>query len=303
MTDNIRKTVIEKSASDGIRTTIIGDSSSDAAEDQAPRQTVLERGTIEPAAGGRATVVEQTSAKTVPTANPPQVFRSVVRPPMSLLTAFDDGSADNGETFRLRKSRTTIGRSSSDVQIPHDPDISATHAEIVRREQDGGHQWHLVDLNSTNGVFVRTNRVVLRNGRELLLGGRRFVFICQDTIGTTDATDSMQNRSTQKQTAAALGQLGKLGARLVEQTSGRPGREFSLSDSKVLIGRDAGQCDFSLDDPFLDNIHAQLFQDKQKRWVIKDQKSLNGVWVRMPNKMLDPGTEFLLGGQRFRFDV
>ena len=303
MTDNTRKTVIEKPTSDGIRTTIIGDSSADVAKDQAPRQAVLERGRTDPAAGDRATVVEQTSTETTPSATPPQAFRSLVRPPMGVLTAFDDGSADNGEIFRLRQSRTTIGRSSCDIQIPHDPDLSATHAEIVHREQDGGHQWHLIDLNSTNGVFVRTNRVVLRNGRELLIGGRRFVFTCQDTIGMTDATDSIQNRSTQKQTAAVPGPVGKLGARLVEQTSGRPGREFSLRDSKVFIGRDAGQCDLCLDDPFLDNIHAQLFQDKQKRWVIRDQKSLNGVWVRIANKLLDPGTEFLLGGQRFRFDV
>ena len=206
---------------------------------------------------------------------------------------------DTGVSVVIKDSISLIGRDDECHVKLDDPRVSGQHAMVYFASGE----FRVRDLNSTNGVFVRTNRVVLRNGRELLIGGRRFVFTCQDTIGMTDATDSIQNRSTQKQTAAVPGQVGKLGARLVEQTSGRPGREFSLRDSKVFIGRDAGQCDLCLDDPFLDNIHAQLFQDKQKRWVIRDQKSLNGVWVRIANKLLDPGTEFLLGGQRFRFDV
>ena len=82
---------------------------------------------------------------------------------MAILTAFDDGSMDAGETWRLRRSRTTIGRTNSDIEIAHDPDMSAEHAEIVRREQDGGHQWQLVDLNSTNGTErFDTNRQLRR---------------------------------------------------------------------------------------------------------------------------------------------
>jgi hypothetical protein len=147
--------------------------------------------------------------------------------------------------------------------------------------------------------------MILRNGRELLLGSRRFVFKCQDTIGTTDAADSAQAHATQKQAAPRPGQMLKLGARLVEQTSAGDGGEYILveAESETLLGRDASRCDIRVMDPFLDDVHAQLFQDKQKRWVIKDRNSLNGVWVRVPGKLLDPGTEFLLGGQRFRFDV
>lgn len=305
MTDKSRKTIIEKPTPGGLRTTVIGDAAEKKLE--SPRHTVLESRAVAPAVNRRATIVERPNSTSPSAADlqhvPAQVFRSLVRPPMATLTAFDDYSMENGETFRLRRSRTTIGRSASDIVIPHDPDISATHAEIVRREKDGGHQWHLVDLDSTNGTFVRVDRVTLRNGRELLLGGRRFVFTCQDTICAAEPTASAQSRATQKQTAAALGQIQKLGPRLVEQTSGRTGSEFALSGSSVLIGRDAEQCDFCLVDPFLSDVHAQLSQDRQKRWVLKDQNSLNGVWVRMPTKLLDPGTEFLLGGQRFRFDT
>lgn len=305
MTDQIRKTVGVEPSPGGLRTTVIGDGVNSKAELEPPRQTILESVSPVPPVNGRETVVERPNAAAHSSPDAVQVtahvFRSLVRPPMALLTAFDDGSTDTGETFRLRRSRTIIGRSACDIVIPHDPDISAMHAEIVRREQDGGHQWHLVDLNSTNGMFVRVNRMILRNGRELLLGGRRFLFTCQDTIGSPETADSPQSQATQKQTAVALGQIERLGARLVEQTSGRPGREFALSNSKMLIGRDAGKCDIELVDPFIDDVHAELFQDNQKRWIIKDQKSLNGVWVRTSSKLLDPGTEFLLGGQRFRF--
>jgi pSer/pThr/pTyr-binding forkhead associated (FHA) protein len=306
MTDPIRKTVVERPTADGVRTTVIGQSSDAVPPSDNPRQTVLEQNTTVPVDNRRATIVESAAQKSADCSEqpPPQMFRSLVRPPMALVTAFDDGSTDVGETWRLRRSRTTIGRTNSNIEIAHDPDVSAEHAEIVRREQDGGHQWQLVDLNSTNGTFVRVNRMILRNGRELLLGGRRFIFKCQDTIGVSEAHDSEQAQATQKQGLPRPGQILKLGARLVEQTPERGGGEHILAEAraKTLLGRDASQCDIHIPDPYLDNIHAQLFQDKQSRWVIKDQQSLNGVWVRVPNKLLDPGTEFLLGGQRFRFD-
>lgn len=307
MTDRNRKTIVEKPESAGLRTTVIGEKAGEVSQTQPSRQTVLESKTAMPTDKRRATVVEPQDPIKRPTSSPeqlsPQVFRSVVRPPMALLTALDDGRSDDGEIWRLRQSRTTIGRGDCDIRIPHDPDMSGAHAEILRNEQGGGHQWQLVDLNSTNGVFVRVNRVILRSGREILLGGRRLVFRCQDTIDAAEKTESNESRSTQKQAAPRPGQLLKLGGRLVEQTAGDFGSEYSLTGPKMLLGNDAEKCDICLNDSFLNDIHAQLFQDKQQRWVIRDRDSLNGVWVRVPNKLLDPGTEFLLGGQRFRFDT
>ncbi|APZ95829.1 FHA domain-containing protein [Fuerstiella marisgermanici] len=307
MPDPNRKTVVEKMSADNIRTTVIHPAADNSPAADGPRQTVLESAAAARRGNSRRTVVERAVTTDAVSADPvqrqPPVFRSVVRSPMAMLTAFDDGRTESGEVWRLRQSRTTIGRANCDIVIPHDPDISATHAEIVRCEQDGGHQWQLVDLNSTNGVFVRVNKLVLRNGRELWMGGRRYVFTCQDTIQEGSDAANGEPRGTLKQTAPRSGQLLKLGARLVEQTSGSHAREFSLKESKSLIGTDSSRCDICIADPFLNDVHAELFQDKQKRWVIRDQNSVNGVWVKAANKALDSGTEFLLGGQRFRFDT
>ncbi len=68
------------------------------------------------------------------------------------------------------------------------------------------------------------------------------------------------------------------------------------------MGQDP-ECGVCLADPFLNPRHARIFKDKRNRWVIKDCDSLNGLWVRVPNKLLDHGTEFLLGGQRFLFNI
>lgn len=304
MSDPIRKTIIEQQAEDRVRTTVIKTSADQGAPVENPRQTMIEPPAAPTAAERRATVLERPEPPPAAVSGkaPPLLFRSLVRPPMAMLTAFDDGSPEDGETWRLRRSRTTIGRKDCDIEIPHDPDVSAEHAEIVRREHDGGHEWHLIDLSSTNGTFVRVHRMILRNGREILLGGRRFVFKCQDTIPVSGSPDADPARATQQQAGPRPGQMLRLGARLVEQTAQRHGCEFALGESKAKIGRDADRCDVYIDDPFMDDVHAEVFQDKQKRWVIKDQDSLNGVWVRVPNKLLDPGTQFLLGGQRFRFD-
>ena len=51
-----------------------------------------------------------------------------------------------------------IGRTEGDVLIPHDDMISGQHAELTRRQEPGRCRWHLADLNSRNGTYVRVGR-------------------------------------------------------------------------------------------------------------------------------------------------
>jgi len=69
------------------------------------------------------------------------------------------------------------------------------------------------------------------------------------------------------------------------------------------MGRDPVRCGVCIKDPFLDSVHAEFFKDERRRWIIRDRASLNGIWVRVYELLLDPGAEFQLGGQRFRFDL
>ena len=55
--------------------------------------------------------------------------------------------------------------------------MSSRHAEVVRQFEKGQFRWHLADLQSTNGTYVRIpGKVPLKHGQEMLLGGGRFRF-------------------------------------------------------------------------------------------------------------------------------
>ena len=99
----------------------------------------------------------------------------LLRPPTALLCVLDDGRSD-GEWVRLRADVTVIGRIEGDVRIPHDGLISGRHAELVRQHGPSGYRWVLVDLQSTNGTFVRIGSSVLRNENEVIIGSGRYRF-------------------------------------------------------------------------------------------------------------------------------
>ena len=97
----------------------------------------------------------QAEALAAPPAAPgsPQIFRPTRRPPTPLLHVFDDG-ADDGEILRLRGERFVVGRSEGDLQLPHDAQVSARHAEPgPPAAEDGRWVWVLTDLGSTNSTL------------------------------------------------------------------------------------------------------------------------------------------------------
>jgi pSer/pThr/pTyr-binding forkhead associated (FHA) protein len=89
-----------------------------------------------------------------------------------LLTASD---SDSERVFPLRQDRLTIGRSSvCDVSID-EPSMSSEHARLVHSEG----AWRVINLLSTNGVFVNDEKVFshrLADGDEIRLGRTRLRF-------------------------------------------------------------------------------------------------------------------------------
>ena len=116
-----------------------------------------------------------------PPAPPPAVaksaspFRPTARPPIALLTVFDDGRTD-GEVIRLREARFHIGRTEGDLRIPLDGRMSARHVEITYQNVGGLHRWVVTDLQSTHGLYVRVSRTVLADKAEFLVGNGRYRF-------------------------------------------------------------------------------------------------------------------------------
>lgn len=225
------------------------------------------------------------------------------RPSMGLLCICDDGKQD-GEWVRLRGDRYVIGRADGDIRIPHDGRMSGRHAELVRQEiQPGCWRWLLVDLRSTNGTFVRIGKTNLREGMEFLLGAGHYRF---EAPAATIAYAGPSAAGFHDATLPPGSQpLQAAGPSLVELVQGKPTQRFNLSLPEIWLGRDPQTCNIARrDDLFASPRHARLFRDARGQWFIENQKSLNGLWLRIKEDMpLDGNCQFRLGEQVFLFRV
>lgn len=112
---------------------------------------------------------------------PPQGFAPTVvlpaaPPPAAPMQPVSCGALRVGsDLFTITEGGAIIGRSRRADIVLADPNISRQHAE-VRREGDG---YVVVDLDSTNGVFVNgrpTKRATLQEGDVIELGATRLRF-------------------------------------------------------------------------------------------------------------------------------
>jgi pSer/pThr/pTyr-binding forkhead associated (FHA) protein len=224
-------------------------------------------------------------------------FRPCLRPPVPVLTILDDGSMEQGEEVRLRRERFSIGRTSGDVQIPNDTSISGAHAEIRRTPWKGGFQWHLHDLDSVNGTFVRCVRAVLHENAILILGTRRFRLRNPLKPGSMPLMTRDTNLLDGRHIPDAVWPV-------LTEASAKPGAvEFSLRSDKLVIGRAGGGADIELDDPLLANRHAELKRMRDGTWMIVAETTRNGIWVSISAVGLTPWSFFRCGEQRFRFVI
>ena len=249
----------------------------------------------------------------VPKPAPPKTFakpfRPTLRPPVPLLVVCDDGDWD-GETIRLRNERFVIGRNTGDFQLPNDGLVSSRHMEIIRVLSDGRFRWIVADLQSTHGVFFRFTSHQLNDQTEFLVGRSRFRFENPDAIapGTTDDGSAMI------QTDGTIGWSDAPGVdrppTLVELVRQGLGSRISLAGSEYWIGADP-QCVFCKpDDPFLELKHAKIHRHPKRGWVVENNKTANGVWVRKSQHVFDPAKEdqgnsvrFQIGEQQFKLMV
>jgi pSer/pThr/pTyr-binding forkhead associated (FHA) protein len=242
------------------------------------------------------------------TGTPVQPYRPSLRPPTPVLVVFDDGG-DEGQTIRLRGDRFVIGRSEGDLLIPHDGQISGRHAELVRhQDEEAAWLWTLTDLNSTNGSFVRAGAALLKDGQEFLIGRTRYrleanagIFASGDTDLETPAPSATASaRPTVPWISASAVSVPSI----VELTSSGPGSRVSLVKPEYWIGSDRAACEIApTDDPFVSPRHARVYRDSKGRWHVGNNKSANGVWVRVEQMDLTGSCFFQIGEQRFAFKV
>jgi len=228
-------------------------------------------------------------------------FRPNQRPPMAMIELLDD-AGDRGEEFRVRADNLTIGRTSGDIVIPHDSQVSGSHVRISRRIVNSEFHWFLTDLSSTNGTFLRVGKTSLQPSVPVIIGSFRYAYrpavspAVNEPAGTTPAG----TRGWQAPTAA---ELKRLTAALVRIATDGTETDFPLPSDGAKIGSDSSQCQIVIsDDPTVNRIHATI-QMTDKGMIIEDNKSLNGLWVAISERRLGNSATFQIGEQRIRFRV
>jgi len=101
----------------------------------------------------------------------------------------------------------------------------------------------------------------------------------------------------------ALDDLGLSGPALVVRSGGgRSGETFAPQSGQTTIGR-SPDCGIFLDDVTVSRKHA-LLEQREGRWFVEDQGSLNGTFVnrkRVDSAELSDGDELQIGKYRLTF--
>ena len=205
--------------------------------------------------------------------SPTSRYRPTLRPPMPILHLLSDDQ-NFLVNYALTGERFSVGRVSGDLVIPHDLSISSKHVEIQRRRANQEHQWHLVDLKSTNGTFVRVHSADLRHNDMLQIGKERYRFVNQG-----------------KET----------GLRHVSQNP--QGELWGFKGKEIRVGRNSLGLTPCKEDPFVEPVHAFFRQKNSKEWTVHDNHSLNGTWLRVRTAIIHDKFEFQIGEQCLRVSI
>jgi hypothetical protein len=230
-------------------------------------------------------------------------YRPTVRPPLAILTVFDDGRTD-GETIRIRDHRFIIGRTEGDLCIPLDGRISAQHIEITHQVVGGLHRWVVTDLQSTHGLFVRVSKTALADKAEFLVGNGRYRF----DAPVADAGPTLDHEPNAGGFSATHGwNEGASTFRppaVTELIGSEIGNRMLLIKNEYWIGSDPSCPICRPDDPFCEPRHVRLYRGGSRGgWHGEHNKTQNGLWMRMPQIAVESTARFQIGEQQFQLRV
>jgi hypothetical protein len=230
-------------------------------------------------------------------------FRPTARPPVAILTVFDDGKTD-GEMIRIRDHRFVIGRSEGDLVIPVDGRISVRHVEITHQVVGGLHRWVVTDLQSTHGLFVRVSRTVLADKSEFLVGNGRYRFDAAH-VDAGETIDEIPHEGRFGETHGWSEGQGPMRPPAVTELLGKDiGNRVLLVKNEYWIGSDPSCSICRPDDPFCERRHVRLYRGGSRGgWHAEHPKTQNGLWMRMPQVTVESTAQFQIGEQRFQLKV
>jgi len=236
-------------------------------------------------------------------ARPAIPFRPMARPKVAMLTVCDDGKSD-GEVIRIRGHRFIIGRTEGDLCIPIDGRISARHVEITLQTIGGvHHRWVITDLQSTHGLFVRVSRTRLVDQAEFLAGNGRYRFDAPQYAAGVN-TDHIASEPGFSQTHGwADAASPHRPPALTEVLGHEIGNRVLLGKPEYWIGADPACAICRADDPFCEPRHVRLHRKANGAWHAENNKTQNGLWVRMSQITVESLAQFQIGEQRFQLRV
>lgn len=205
---------------------------------------------------------------------------------------------EEGQAFPFTGSAITIGRQHGEIAFAEDPFMSPQHARVER----SGELFTLVDLGSTNGVYLRTRGNASVYPGDLFMVGHqvlRLENISEPVAEQQPSPDGTQLFGTPLK--PAWGRLGLIGR------GGIKGDTFYLRGAKVIFGREQGDILFPRD-PFVSREHAQLrleLHGAQMSVFLEDVGSANGTYIRIRGSAeVRSGDTFRVGDQilRLRLD-
>ena len=230
-------------------------------------------------------------------------FRPTLRTAQACLTVFDDGQA-TGEIIRLRNNQIVIGRIEGELRFPNDDQISGRHVAISLQSIGRVKRWVITDLQSRNGLFVRVGKSQLADNDEFLIGSGRYRFHSSAMLHSNPSPIIDGSSRTEVPATRAYGGPPVASADvLCEILASGVGARYLLHENHYWIGRDKDCVIRRAGDYFTKGQHALLSRSVRGNWVVQNNRSLNGVWLRMPHAHVELGSscEFQLGEQRFRF--
>ncbi|MCR9165443.1 MAG: FHA domain-containing protein [Nannocystaceae bacterium] len=205
---------------------------------------------------------------------------------------------EEGQAFEFSGTTLTIGRQHGEIAFADDPFMSPQHARVER----SGEMFTLVDLGSTNGVYLRTRGNASVYPGDLFMVGHQVLRLENVTDPVAEqhpAPDGTRLFGTPLK--PAWGKLALIGR------GGITGDTFYLRGAKVIFGREQGDILFPRD-PFVSREHAHLrleLHGAQMSVFLEDQGSANGTYIRIRGSAeVRAGDTFRVGDQilRLRLD-
>lgn len=213
------------------------------------------------------------------------------------------------QQVELDRERLTIGRAQDNDLVINDPGVSSHHAELVR-DHSG---YEIVDLGSTNGVFVngkRVERQSLNYWDEIQVFNHVLKYMAsagledEQDIGANDSKEA-ESDATMEVDVSNIDDLARLRQRKKEvylTLVQDPSVNHPVKKVNFTIGKGA-KCDLPLKGFFAPRLAATIqhrsdgFYLLPRRWV---STRVNGNSVREPVRLSD-GDRLQLRGRELTF--